>query len=245
MGFGSQSDAKEFLSAKNITPAVDLAYVELLNSRIGEIVTKLDSVMHESVRCAGASAFIDAHLRRPFEAIRANSLLPQLNNQGRRPEQVLFSWLRGYVMAQYFVPSLARLLETEAGEISSVGDDDFRSRETFARTPKADFQAIVGGRAVRVEIQSGFQGINDVKQHKWNEARRIFTESGTPTLCMHADIYNGQVALIRLDTIQEGDQHWITRQQMEGQTVFNIDQNHFCWRITEAPVTLADFDITL
>ena len=93
-----------------------------------------------------------------------------------------------------------------------------------------------GKEKLRVEIQSGFAGTNDVKQHKVLEAKRVFRESGLRTTAIHFDLYNGQVAFIKLDEIGDDDVNWITRQQMEGQTVFNISQNHFVWKITEPPV---------
>ena len=40
----------------------------------------------------------------------------------------------------------------------------------------------------------------------------------------------------KLDEIEDDSVNWITRQQMEGQTVFNIDQNYFIWKITESPI---------
>jgi hypothetical protein len=50
-----------------------------------------------------------------------------------------------------------------------------------------------------------------------------------------------------LDEIEDDSVSWITRQQMEGQTVFNIDQNYFIWKITESPKKYKeiDFDETL
>ena len=62
---------------------------------------------------------------------------------------------------------------------------------------------------------------------------------------VHIDIYNGQVAFVRLDTIEDDSVNWITRQQMEGQTVFNIDSNHFLWRLTEIPPRFSDLEIQL
>jgi hypothetical protein len=38
-----------------------------------------------------------------------------------------------------------------------------------------------------------------------------------------------------VDAIDDDSIHWITRQQMEGQTVFNIDQNYFVWKLTDHP----------
>ncbi|EDH2465871.1 restriction endonuclease, partial [Campylobacter jejuni] len=39
----------------------------------------------------------------------------------------------------------------------------------------------------------------------------------------------GQVAFVDISKIQNNDLNWITRQQMEGQSVFNIDSNYFQW----------------
>ena len=50
-------------------------------------------------------------------------------------------------------------------------------------------------------MQSGFTGINDIKQHKVLEAKRVFRDDGTSTLAIHIDLYNGQVAFIKLDEI--------------------------------------------
>jgi hypothetical protein len=85
-------------------------------------------------------------------------------------------------------------------------------------------------------MQSGFTGINDIKQHKVLEAKRVFLDNTVHTLAIHFDLYNGQVAFIKLDEIKDDSVNWITRQQMEGQTVFNIDQNYFVWKITEPPI---------
>lgn len=104
-------------------------------------------------------------------------------------------------------------------------------------TPKADLEIKLNRKEkIRIEIQSGFTGINDIKQHKVLEAKRVFHDSGKHTIAIHFDLYNGQVAFLKLDEIEDDSVNWITRQQMEGQTVFNIDQNYFVWKITEQPV---------
>lgn len=53
----------------------------------------------------------------PYEKIRPAGLLPRLNNQGRRPEEVLFSWLRGYAVSEFFTPVLARVFSVEIASI--------------------------------------------------------------------------------------------------------------------------------
>jgi hypothetical protein len=89
-------------------------------------------------------------------------------------------------------------------------------------------------------MQAGFQGINDIKQHKVLEAKRIYEKSKIVTLAIHFDIFNGQVAFVKLNEIEDDSVNWITRQQMEGQTVFNIDQNYFIWKLTENPPKYED-----
>ena len=51
----------------------------------------------------------------------------------------------------------------------------------------------------------------------------------------HTACRRGTKVLIKLDEIEDDSVNWITRQQMEGQTVFNIDQNYFVWKLTELP----------
>ena len=70
----------------------------------------------------------------------------------------------------------------------------------------------------------------------------MFRDLGLSTLAIHFDLYNGQVAFIKLNEIKDDNVNWITRQQMEGQTVFNIDQNYFAWKITEAPITYKEIN---
>jgi hypothetical protein len=50
LGFANQDDVRKFFAAKEITPAVDYAYIDLLNSRLVEIVKKLDSVVCNEIK---------------------------------------------------------------------------------------------------------------------------------------------------------------------------------------------------
>jgi hypothetical protein len=60
---------------------------------------------------------------------------------------------------------------------------------------------------------------------------------------MHIDIFNGQAAFVNLSKIENNDYNWVTRQQMEGQTVLSIDQNYFKWRLLDAIPSLKSIDI--
>ena len=237
LGFSRQEDAKKFFGAKDIAPGVDLEYIKLLNERLCTIVDKLDSVVAEEIKGEDIESFKQEYIHKPFKLLRQNDVLRALNNQGRRPEQVYFSWMRGYVATNYFSKALSMVFEVDAESITQIGDDDLAKIDTFKRTPKADLEIDMGGKeALRIEVQSGFTGINDIKQHKVLEAKRVFNDSGINSLAVHFDLYNGQAAFIKLHDIEDTSVNWITRQQMEGQTVFNIDQNCFVWKITEAPI---------
>ena len=237
LGFTNQADVKSFFGAKDITPTVDLNYIHLLNERLYNIVDKINSVAAEEIRIDDMSAFKKEYIEEVFEILKVNNILPVLNNQGRRPEQVYYSWMRGYILSNYFLKALGLIFEVDTSNIDLIGDDDLKNIETFKRTPKADLEIKLNEKEkIRIEMQSGFTGINDIKQHKVLEAKRTFHELGVRPLAIHFDLYNGQVAFIKLDEIEDNSVNWITRQQMEGQTVFNIDQNYFIWKITESPM---------
>ncbi len=241
--FGNQADVKNFFGAKDIIPTVDLNYLKLLNKRLYGIVDRINSVVSTVAKLTDLNAFKKEHLDRTFEIMRKNDILPVLNNLGRRPEQVYFSWMRGYVVSNFFLKALGLVFEVDTEKIGLIGDDDLKTVETFKKTPKADLEIRLNGKKkVRIEMQSGFTGINDIKQHKVLEAKRVFHDKGTHSVAIHIDLYNGQVAFVKLDEIEDGDINWITRQQTEGQTVFNIDQNHFVWKVTEPPIKYKEID---
>lgn len=237
LGFSNQTDVKDFFGAKDVTPKIDLQYLQLLNQRLYNIIDKINDVVAEEVRSTDLASFKKEYIDHAFEIMKANDILPILNNQGRRPEQVYYSWMRGFLLSNYFLKALGIIFEVDTSKIRLIGDDDLKKIETFKRTPKADWEIELNGKEkVRIEMQSGFTCINDIKQHKVLEAKKAFCDLGTHTIAIHFDLYNGQVAFITLDEIGDDSVHWITRQQMEGQTVFNIDQNYFIWKITERPM---------
>lgn len=236
LGFSNQGGVKDFFGAKDIVPTVDFEYIKILNKRLFEIICRINSVVVNEIKIIDPGVFKKDHIDNTFEILKKNNILPRLNNQGRRPEQVYFSWMRGYVVSNFFLKALGIIFDINASSIELIGDDDLKNIETFKRTPKADLEiCLLNDEKIRIEMQSGFTGINDIKQHKVLEAKKVFRDFGVHTLAIHFDMYNGQVAFLKLDKINEDDGNWITRQQMEGQTVLNIDQNYFVWKITEKP----------
>ena len=113
-------------------------------------------------------------------------------------------------------------------------DEDLKNIETFTQIPLFVREVEVLGEAVRVEIQSGFQGVNDIREQRVREAKRLSVLDGTKTICIHIDLFNGQVAFVRLDAIAGNDLTFVTRIQMGGQSVFSIAQNYFKWHLLDA-----------
>ena len=85
----------------------------------------------------------------------------------------------------------------------------------------------------RIEIQFSFSGVNDIKQNKILEAKMAFQEKGTCSSLIHIDLYNKQVAFIKLNEIEDREQSWITRINLNEGLVWNIDQNYFVCDLTQ------------
>jgi len=237
LGFTNQADTKNFFGAKDVLPTVNFNYIKLLNKRLYEIVDCINNIVVSDVKLDDLDTFKKGYVDSSFEIMKKNKILPRLNNLGRRPEQVYFSWMRGFIISGFFLKALGIMFEVDTSKIDLIGDDDLKNVDTFKKTPKADLEIKLNGKEnIRIEMQSGFTGMNDIKQHKVLEAKRIFQDLGIHTLAIHFDLYNGQAAFIKLDEIKDNSVDWITRQQMEGQTVFNINQNYFLWKITKKPV---------
>lgn len=237
LGFTNLQDTKKFLSAKDIVADIDFAYLEKLNQRIFDIVKTLNNVVCPAIQHNDINAFKQEAIDRSYQKMKDNNIIQRMNNLGRRPEETSFSWLRGHVILQFFLPAIQTIFQGK--DIVEIGDDNLDNIENFAKTPTADLEINDKNttQKIRLEIQSGFQGVNDIKQHKVIEAKNKFRDNNTHTIIIHFDIFNGQVAFVRIDNIEDDDIRWITRQQMEGQTVFEIDQNSFLWLLQNNPPT--------
>jgi len=242
LGFTNQKGIKDFFGAKDIIPTVDYNYIYLLNNRLFEIVAKIDNLIFDDIRVENLDLFCSENIEAVFIKLKTHDIIRKLNNQGRRPEEVYFSWMRGFVISSYFLSALSQIFDINIENIDLIGDDDLVNIETFKRTPKADLQInLQNNKKIRIEVQSGFQGINDIKQHKVLEAKKIKRQKDISSIVIHFDLFNGQVAFVKIDEIDDDSINWITRQQMEGQTVFNIEQNYFIWKLTENPPKYAEF----
>lgn len=241
LGFTNQSDVRNFLAAKDVIPTVDFNYIDQLNTRLAQIIKKINSLVSKDINIDKIDEFCTKNIQCVFQKLKDNQIIEKLTNQGRRPEQVYFSWMRGNVISNYFLRALEKIFEVDFDNIQLIGDDNLTNIELFKRTPKADLEILLkDGTKLRIEMQSGFQGTNDIKQHKVLEAKKIAQTEKIASFAIHFDLFNGQVAFVRLDTIEDDSINWITRQQMEGQTVFNIEQNYSIWKLTDNPPKFND-----
>lgn len=213
LGFNSQNAFKEFLGAKDIQPCVDFNYLNALKKRLIEIFSAINSIYCFKYNEYELECFFKNSIERVFSKIVDTHIIYKLNNQGRRPEEVCFSWMRGFLVAEFFKDFIACLFNTQKETIKFFGGDNFESIESFKRSPKADFLL---DNHLLLEVQSGFQGINDIKEHKVLEAKRRLITDKIPTIVVHFDLFNGQVACVEISQIKDNDLNWITRQQMEG-----------------------------
>jgi len=240
LGYSNQNDLKNFLSAKDIKSEINYFYLDELNKRLKNIITSLNKIVYKTIKVLDIDGFLFKHIDTAFDILKNNNILPKLNNQGRRPEQVYFSWMRGAVTSHFFTKALSEIFSVPINKICIIGDDRIDDIENFKRQPTADLEITLDDKIVQIEMQSGYQGINDIKEHKVRQAKRQYEEKGVYSVAIHFDLFNGQVAFVNISKIQDNDINWITRQQMEGQTVFNIEQRYFVWRLTDKPPILSE-----
>ena len=90
-------------------------------------------------------------------------------------------------------------------------------------------ELVIDNSTIRLEVQSGYTGTNDIKAHKVKEARRSFQEEKILSYVVHFDLFNGTMAIVNITNIDEDNVNWVTRHQMEGQKVFAIPAEAFRW----------------
>lgn len=233
LGFTNQDKVKKFFKATDFI-VVNWARVERCNERLKEIFHAVNQAVHTDIRADDIDQFC-TKVDDTYQILKDNNILPRMNNYGRAPDDVYYSWMRGYLVCEYFSKALSQIFGVEEGAISIVGDDQLTDIETFSQSPTADLEITLADSSVRIEVQSGFTGVNDIKKHKVVEAKRLLSEAGTRSYVVHFDLFNGKAALIDISSIDNASVHWENRAQMEDQQVFSIPQNAFLWDLTDAP----------
>ncbi len=117
LGFSSQQHFKEFLSAKDIKPCIDFAYVDSLNDMLCEIFKRINNIYYKP---CNIESFLQNNLFHTFNLMRNNDILEKLNNQGRRKEEVYFSWMRGFLICEYFKEAMCDIFNTDISQILHI-----------------------------------------------------------------------------------------------------------------------------
>ncbi|HZJ78744.1 MAG TPA: restriction endonuclease [Clostridia bacterium] len=238
LGFTNQATLKKYFKATDII-SINWDKIKKYNQRLKNIFMGINCAVHEDIRLSDVST-IDAIVDDAYQILSSSNIISRLNNYGRTPEDVYYSWMRGYVVCKYFSKALSLVFNIPQEEIRSVGQDQLTNIGTFSQSPIADLEITVDDKIIRLEVQSGFTGANDIKRHKVQEARRIFNQSCTYSYVIHFDLFNGAVAIIDISNIEDDNMNWEHRSQFEDQVVFAIPGNAFKWFLPNPPPSYSD-----
>lgn len=234
LGYPNAEVLKKYFKGKDIVE-VNWNKIELYNSRIKDFFRELNAVVHESIKYENLASF-DSKIDNAYRLLKENNIIPKLNNNGRNPEDVYYNWMRGYAVCEFFSKALSVVFDVPQDSIKTVGNDKLTDINTFSKSPTADLEIKLENKIVRLEIQSGFTGKNDIKRHKVLEANRAFLSDGIYSYIVHFDLFNGNAAVIDISSISDDNVNWEHRQQFENQKVFSIPSEAFKWAITDAPI---------
>ncbi len=236
LGFTNQTKLRSFFDSKDIIRDVDYIYLEQLNHRLEDIIRAIHNAVAEEIKIDNLEGFIKENVYNVFNYMKNNKLLFRFqNNKQRQLERSYYDWSRGRIVANYFIKAMSLIFQVDKNNIRTIGKDNLDEPETFNKAGTADFEIVKDAMTYRIEFQSGFQGINDIKEHKVLEARRVFKDKGIRSLIIHVDFFNGSVAFVDISDISDKNINWETRTQFEGKKVFHIDDSYFVWDLSSAP----------
>ena len=237
LGYTNQTNLKTFFDAKDIIRDIDFDYICKLNKRLIEIIQSINNSAIDDIKPDNIDEFIDININKVYEYMLDNDLIHKFsNNKQRQTERSYYDWSRGRVVANYFKKAMSLIFNVKENDIKTIGLDNLDNPSLFSKAPTADFEIMAGKNGIfRIEFQSGFQGINDIKEHKVLEASRVFKKEKIKSLIIHVDLFNGRVAFVDISNIDEKNINWEYRTQFEGKKVFHINDEFFIWYLSEKP----------
>lgn len=199
------------LSALTATQA-DLVYLEVCNRP-----RNFNPMIHQAYRLDSSQLdALEAQVRQEHERVK-NGFLHKFRRCGNRDATSYFrSWLFGREMELYFEKRVVREIFQNAIRIEHIGND-LEDRHS----PKADYEVLLPGGPVRVEIQVGTGDKKaDIKLSKIDEARRQWGE-GKDTVLIHVDMVDlFAVVVRRIDMVD--NVRLEKRVNYEGRLVYNL-----------------------
>lgn len=209
LGFNSATTTKEFLTAKDIV-RINWDLVIIYNDRLLDIFQRLQNTLPYKPQN------LKPLVERAYSVIRQHNILTRLNNHGRTPESVYYSWMQGYLSSAVFQP----LIESELQcELVQNGADDLTKPETFAR--KSDPDLVDHNRKIFVEIQAGFRGsAMDIKKSK------VKKPTDYEYYIASFDCFNGQYCILNTrDLLNLSESDWYSNPRWEGALCYTVPEN--------------------
>lgn len=213
LGFTNKTKFKEFLGAKDIVEP-NWAVICRRNQRLAEVFKLINEIQtHKS------NVNIDAIIDQTTETIKANNILPRLNNHGRAIEDVYYSWLAGYLAEIVFQPLMIE--ELGLTDLDRNGGDDLTDPKTFKRTGDADL--VSHENKVMIDVQAGFTGSRfDIKKHKMEHAMK---NPDYKSVVFFIDMVNGSYAIIDLKELV--NEEFVPNPRWEGQLCWSVPEELF------------------
>ncbi|MBQ8678661.1 MAG: hypothetical protein IJ530_02750 [Treponema sp.] len=242
LGFSNQEKLRKFFKFTDIN-IVNWEKIEASNNRLAEIFEKINAAVSEDIRLSDINSFLKK-INSAYQIMRNNHIIERLNNQGREPDDVYYNWMRGYLVCEFFLPAIAKLFDADSEQISLIGEDDLTKIETFSRTATADFELIKEkNEPVRLEVQAGYTGTNDIKLSKILEAKNQYDSKKIESYIIHFDFFKGCVAVINVTNFSKiplGAYH----KAFENTDVLKIKDDWFKWNLMEKLPCLSDIVVS-
>ena len=231
VGFPRQEEFKRYLKFTDEIP-IDWARLNMCNSRVKDIFSKIKPVIHPSIQI-DLNEF-NSKIDYAYKEMRQNGLFHTLTNNGRNPVDVYYNWLRGYAICEFFIPAIALIFGVPTENVLRIGKDDFTSVDVFKRTADADLEIIISDSLrIKLEVQSGFTGVNDIKKTKIDKAISVKENEQLDSYLIHFDIFNGQAALYCTSRIDPTNINWVIK--FENSETIPIPSGAFRWKFEDAP----------
>lgn len=243
LGFTNKDSLKSYFKASDIK-VPNWKRINKCNQRLREIFLNLNKVVSDDIKSKDIVKFCKK-IDLAFSIMKENKLIEGLNNQGRKPDDVYYNWMRGYLVCEYFLPSIAKILNLSKKDIHYIGKDDLKNIKTFTRAATADIEILHNGKKIRLEIQAGYTGVNDIKQSKILEAKKCLENNQIESYIVHFDLFNGRAAIINISNFYKQIPAKKYRKAFENINVLTVSEDWFKWDLTSKLLSLEDYLIML
>ncbi len=232
MQFSSEEKTKRYFKFTDEIP-IDWERLKACTARVKDIFALINPIIYFGVQ-VDIDEF-NGKIDNVFNEMRKNGLFQKLTNNGRNPVDVYYNWLRGYAVCEFFIKSIADIFQVPTDNIKRIGKDDFTNIEVFKRTSDADFEIMINEALIfKLEVQSGFTGVNDIKKTKIDRAKNVKENENIDSYLIHFDIFNGQVALYLTSNMNVNEGDW--KLKFENSKTIPIPNDAFKWKLEDKPL---------